>query len=285
MQVPAVVWCQFCTVGLAVGVGGRVRAAAVIIGGVNIDVGAMVCGSAIVLSCQSFRKAWWKRSDGVVAVEVADVVVTEGVVAVVVASVVGLSWWMWQARAGRAPETARNNPEAAKAVVNHERPLRPARPCDAVMGFDVLIGGPPGSRRTSIHGETVPGVRSEAPIVARTPRLRGRSNEPSRILNQSSSIGQGRQARLLGRVSRGSVLITSREPRSLSGKAWPTGRCPMDDREVTPDRSSSRRPFGARAGDGARASVAERTRSRRRNEVDFHAGTKPIAMTERSRSR
>ena len=58
VQVPAAVWCQFCTVGLAVGVGVRVRAAAVIIGGVDIDVGAMACGSAIVLPCQSFRKAW-----------------------------------------------------------------------------------------------------------------------------------------------------------------------------------------------------------------------------------
>jgi hypothetical protein len=139
MQEEAVDWCQFSAEGVVLGVADEAEARA--------------CGSGFIRSSQRFMTSWIdaKSAESESAAD-------------------DSSWWIGQARAGRALVRARQSPRAARAVLSHERPRSPAHPCDGVM----RIGRPdretlPGRAEAPSMENRLPGVRSEPPIVARSP--------------------------------------------------------------------------------------------------------------------
>ena len=118
MHDEAVVWCQFCTEGIV----DEEPCEA----GVDDGLGAITWASGLAFSSQ-----WLVRSPNGCDGDIEEDEEAASAVAVDWPS----SWWMWQARAGEAAGPASPSPEATRAVVNHDRPRRPARPCDAVIGF------------------------------------------------------------------------------------------------------------------------------------------------------
>ena len=142
-QVGGAVLCQSWTVVDVAGGGVKTWAAGAFTPElVAVGVGVGMIGD-IGRSFQAFRKVWrpsWTAGFGAVVGVAAAV---DGCVVVDVV-VVDERCAMWQARAGRPPDTARNSPEAVRLVASHIPPDRPARPCDAVMSVEILKGN--GSR-------------------------------------------------------------------------------------------------------------------------------------------